>query len=143
MSTRRFRLLCGNCLPHTAQDKPGGALDPLVPPGFLQGGVQHHGRHGGELQDLLLVPHRDPQKLERLAAVAHGFLLPPLPVGLSVLGVVFGDIVFNERIQVVPLGQVEITLQDILDCLSDREFGITGRKAGISSRYNTRPLPDT
>lgn len=67
-------------------------------------------------------------KLERLAAVAHGFLLPPLPVGLSVLGVVFGDIVFNERIQVVPLGQVEITLQDILDRLSDREFGITGRK---------------
>ena len=38
------------------------------------------------------------------------------------------DIVFNERIQVVPLGQVEITLQDILDRLSDREFGITGRK---------------
>ena len=39
----------------------------------------------------------DPQKLERLAAVAHGFLLPPLPVGLSVLGVVFGDIVFERE----------------------------------------------
>ena len=107
--------LCGDGLPHTAQEKPCGTFDPLVAPGLLQGRVKHHGCHGGELQDLLLVPRRDPQKLERFAAVAHGFLLPPLPVGLSVLGVVFGDIVLDQRVQEVEIGKLEITLFKLPD----------------------------
>ena len=55
------------------QDKPGGALDPLVPQVSFRAVSSTMGATEASCR-ISWVPHRDPQKLERLAAVAHGFL---------------------------------------------------------------------
>lgn len=127
LSAQHFQLLYKGYLPRATRSGPNKTLSPLIPPNLLRNNIRRRKHRKNRLRSLLLIPRHSPRGLRHLTTITRNFLLPPLPINLSMLNIMFNSVIFGREVRMIPLNRIRVALRSVLSHLSSQRFKVANQ----------------